>query len=113
MSWSPLQPILRRPGRGLPLAALAVALLAAGCSTKSDAGQTDTGGGLATGPGVTGQVIKLGVLTDRTGPFAAAGKALEQGRTMFWEDKNAHGGVCDRRVEFVVKDHGYNAQHAV
>ena len=113
MSWLLMQRSLRRPGRGLPLAALALALLVAGCSTKSEAQQADTGGGLATGPGVTGQVIKLGALTDRTGPFAAAGKALEQGRTMFWEDKNANGGVCDRRVEFVVKDHGYNAQHAV
>ena len=113
MSWSPMHRRLQRPGRRLLLATLTVALLAAGCSTKSDAQQADTGGGLATGPGVTGEVIKLGVLTDRTGPFAAAGKAAEQGRTLFWADKNANGGVCGRRVEFVVKDHGYNAQHAV
>lgn len=114
-------PMQRSPSRAasrvlpaaLAVAVLAGTVLAAGCSTKSGAQPTDTGGGLATGPGVTGEVIKLGVLTDRTGPFAAAGKAAEQGRTLFWADKNANGGVCGRRVEFVVKDHGYNAQHAV
>jgi ABC-type branched-subunit amino acid transport system substrate-binding protein len=58
-------------------------------------------------------VIKLGVLSDRTGPFAGAGKAAEQGRQLFWDEKNAAGGVCDRKVEFVVKDHGYNPQKAV
>jgi ABC-type branched-subunit amino acid transport system substrate-binding protein len=113
MSRLPVQRRPRRPTRSVLLAALAVALLAAGCSTKSDAQPADTGGPLATGPGVTGEVIKLGVLTDRTGPFAAAGKAAEQGRTLFWADKNANGGVCGRKVEFVVKDHGYDAQHAV
>jgi ABC-type branched-subunit amino acid transport system substrate-binding protein len=103
-----------RRGRGVLLAAVAAAaLLAAGCSTKSDAEQAGGGGEVATGPGVTAQAIKLGVITDRTGPFAAAGKAAEQGRTLYWEEKNAKGGVCDRKVEFVVKDHGYNAQHAV
>jgi ABC-type branched-subunit amino acid transport system substrate-binding protein len=113
MSRLPVQRRPRRPTRSVLLASLAVALLAAGCSTKGDAQQANTGGGLATGPGVTGEVIKLGVLTDRTGPFAAAGKAAEQGRTLFWADKNANGGVCGRKVEFVVKDHGYDAQHAV
>jgi len=113
MSWLSPPP---KP-RGLLVAApavlfLAVVLLAAGCSTKADE-PTKAGGELATGQGVTGQAIKLGVLTDRTGPFAAAGKALEQGRRLFWDAKNSQGGVCGRQVEFVVKDHGYNAQNAV
>jgi ABC-type branched-subunit amino acid transport system substrate-binding protein len=112
MSSSLLQRSLRRPAR-LLTGVLAVALLVAGCSTKTDTEQASTGGGLTTGPGVTGEVIRLGVISDRTGPFAAAGKAAEQGRMLYWDQKNASGGVCDRRVAFVVKDHGYNAQHAV
>jgi ABC-type branched-subunit amino acid transport system substrate-binding protein len=96
--------------RVLPAAALTLALLAAACSTKAE---ESTEGAGTTAPGVTPEVIKLGVLTDRTGPFAPASIAAEQGRNLFWDAKNADGGVCDRKVEFVVKDHGYNAQNAV
>src|SRR5256886_16540090 len=99
-------------------AVLAIALVAvfgaAGCSTKVvDASSSPSAGKLATGPGVTDTTIKLGVLTDRTGPYAGLGKAVEQGRTLFWDDKNSKGGICGRKVEFVLKDHGYNPQNAV
>jgi ABC-type branched-subunit amino acid transport system substrate-binding protein len=115
MSWLPRPPTRHRPGRAVAAGALAAALLAAGCSTKTtnDTSPVASGGSVATGPGVTDQTIKLGVLSDRTGAFAAVGKAIEQGRALFWDDKNAKGGVCDRKVEFVVKDHGYNTQTAV
>jgi ABC-type branched-subunit amino acid transport system substrate-binding protein len=95
-------------------AGLAAVLLATGCSTKSTSTSTaPSGGKLATGPGVTDTTIKLGVLTDRTGPYAGLGKAVEQGRTLYWDAKNAKGGVCGRKVELVLKDHGYNPQNAV
>jgi len=99
-------------------AVLAIALVAvfgaAGCSTKVvDASSSPSAGKLATGPGVTDTTITLGVLTDRTGPYAGLGKAVEQGRTLFWDDRNAKGGVCGRKVQFVLKDHGYNPQNAV
>jgi ABC-type branched-subunit amino acid transport system substrate-binding protein len=102
---------IRRP----VLAAVLVAVLAAtGCSTKAvDTSASASAGTLATGPGVTDTTIKLGVLTDRTGPYAGLGKAVEQGRTIFWDEKNAKGGVCGRKVELVLKDHGYNPQNAV
>jgi ABC-type branched-subunit amino acid transport system substrate-binding protein len=98
--------------------AVAVAVVAAGCSTKktTDSSSASSSGGtgtVATGPGVTATTIKLGVLTDRTGPFAGAGKAAEQGRRLYWDSKNAAGGVCGRQVQFVVKDHGYSPQRAV
>ncbi len=101
--------------RGVLAGAIAVALLSAACTTKAEepSGADAAGGEPVTGPGVTTEAIKLGVLTDRTGPFAAAGVSAEQGRNLFWDTKNADGGVCDRQVEFVVKDHGYNAQNAV
>ncbi|WP_239382094.1 ABC transporter substrate-binding protein [Frankia sp. CIT1] len=106
--------------RGAALAAmvgvLAITVLAAGCATKKNAdtnGAPGAAGGVAIGPGVTDKVIKLGVLTDRTGPFAGAGIAAEQGRLLYWDKKNAAGGICGRQVQFVVKDHGYNPQKAV
>ncbi len=101
--------------RRLALAAgLAAVLATTACSTKAvDTSASPTAGKLATGPGVTDSTIKLGVLTDRTGPYAGLGKAVEQGRTLFWDKKNAAGGVCGRKVEFVLKDHGYNPQNAV
>jgi len=94
--------------------AVLVAMATAGCSTKSDTEQTGGGTGkVATGQGVTDKSIKLGVLTDQTGVFAGPGKAISQGRQLYWDTKNGQGGVCNRQVEFVVKDHGYNPQQAV
>src|SRR5262245_65670825 len=87
--------------RGMLVCVLAATLLAAGCSGKAE----PTGGGaaLSAGQGVTDKVIRLGVLSDRTGAFAGAGKGIEQGRELYWAQRNAQGGVCGRQVEFVVK----------
>jgi len=98
-----------RPTRAALVAVTAAALVLSACSVKS----TGATGDPSTGTGVTATSIKLGVLTDRTGVFAGAGKGVEQGRDLFWRSKNDAGGVCGRKVEFVVKDHGYNAQQAV
>jgi len=103
MSWFP-----RTAGR-TAVAALALALLAAGCSSKAQTSGTSGNGPLKVDVGVTDTVIKLGVLTDRTGPFAPAGKAVEQGRTLFWSQR---GKVCNRTVEFVTKDHKYTTTGA-
>ncbi len=103
---------MSRKRAGAMAGALAIALLLTGCSKKAAPASTGNDQ-LAIGQGVTESTIKLGVLTDRTGPSAGLGKNIEQGRTLFWDKKNADGGVCKRKVEFVVKDHGYNAQHAV
>ena len=67
---------------------------------------------LQVGPGVTKDSITLGVLTDQTGPFAAASAGIAQGRQLYWIAKNAQGGVCDRTVKFSIQDHAYNAQNA-
>lgn len=99
---------------------LAVAMLlagvVAGCGGKGDDEQAAGGGeagALKTGPGVTDSTITLGLLTDVSGVFAALGKPVVQGTQLYWEDQNAAGGVCDRRVELTVKDHGYDPQKAV
>ena len=106
-------PSRRRPAIGALTGLLAAALLlAAGCSTKSNT-EAASSGQLATGPGVTETTIKLGVLTDQTGPFAPASKDAQAGRALYWDKKNAEGGVCGRKVEFLTRDHGYNVQRAV
>jgi ABC-type branched-subunit amino acid transport system substrate-binding protein len=123
--------------RGLALALAAVTMVAGACSSKTDDqesaatdAESSTGGteapgvdGVAptaggtpaeveTGPGVTADTITLGVLTDQSGPFAGASLGIAQGRQLFWDARNADGGVCGRTVEFDVKDHAYNAQNA-
>jgi ABC-type branched-subunit amino acid transport system substrate-binding protein len=91
---------------------------AAACSTKDDDPSATAASGdadavtLETGPGVTDDTITLGVLTDQSGPFAGASKGIAQGRQLFWDARNADGGVCDHTVEFTVSDHAYNAQNA-
>ncbi|GAA2416182.1 ABC transporter substrate-binding protein [Streptomyces daghestanicus] len=99
------------------LAAAVAALLLAGtgCSSKADSsGSAGEGAdGVKTGPGVTDKTIKLGALTDLTGPYATLGKSIVQAQQMWADEVNARGGICDRRVEIVVKDHGYDVQKAV
>jgi ABC-type branched-subunit amino acid transport system substrate-binding protein len=94
------------------LSVLAAGLLLAGCATTKPEAATSSGP-LQTGPGVTDKTITLGVLTDRTGPFASAGTAIELGRKLYWDAQNAQGGVCSRTVQFTVKDHGYKTDQAV
>src|SRR2546430_12975428 len=100
-------PRLSRPVAGL-LAALLLAASGA-CSTKTDTPTAATSGLLKTDVGVTADTITLGVLTDRTGPFKAASLGIEQGRTLFW---TAQGKICDRKVEFLTKDHKYTTTGA-
>ncbi|MFJ7072132.1 ABC transporter substrate-binding protein [Streptomyces sp. NPDC098781] len=102
--------------RTLLAVALAALLLAGtGCSSKANSsGSADDGAdGVKTGPGVTDKAIKLGALTDLTGPYATLGKSIVQAQQMWADEVNAKGGICDRRVEIVVKDHGYDVQKAV
>jgi ABC-type branched-subunit amino acid transport system substrate-binding protein len=104
-----------RPRTLLATALAALLLTATGCSSKADSsGSTGDGAdGVKTGPGVTDKVIRLGALTDLTGPYATLGKSIVQAQQMWADEVNAGGGICDRRVEIVVKDHGYDVQKAV
>ncbi|MGV9457369.1 ABC transporter substrate-binding protein [Streptomyces sp. NPDC003635] len=99
------------------LAAALTALLLAGtgCSSKADGdgSAADGADGVKAGPGVTDKTIKLGALTDLTGPYATLGKSIVQAQQMWADETNAAGGICGRKVEIVVKDHGYDVQKAV
>jgi ABC-type branched-subunit amino acid transport system substrate-binding protein len=92
---------------------VAAALVACG-SKGSESSSGDGGGGdVKAGPGVTAKTIKLGALTDLSGVFAPLAQPLTQANQLYWKDQNGKGGVCGRKVEIAVKDHGYDPQKAV
>jgi ABC-type branched-subunit amino acid transport system substrate-binding protein len=104
--------MLRKPSH--PRFALAVAAVSvvAGAFSATAVAASPAGTDVETGPGVSDDTIRLGVLTDQSGPFAGASLGIAQGRQLFWDARNADGGVCGRTVAFDVKDHAYNAQNA-
>lgn len=104
----------RVPGTFLAAALAALLVAATGCSSKADGDSgSDSADGVKSGPGVTAKTIKLGALTDLTGPYATLGKSIVQAQQLWADETNAAGGICDRKVEIVVKDHGYDVQKAV
>ncbi|HEX4717886.1 MAG TPA: ABC transporter substrate-binding protein [Thermoleophilaceae bacterium] len=97
-------------------ASLVLALSLSACGSKGSS-STSSGGGssgsIKTGPGITDKTITLGVLTDLSGVFAPLAGPLTKANQMFWNDQNAKGGVCNRKVNLIIKDHGYDPQKAV
>ncbi|MGW1541197.1 ABC transporter substrate-binding protein [Streptomyces sp. NPDC002309] len=103
------------PAKILLASALSALLLATtGCSSKAGGGDAGDGAdGVKSGPGVTDKTVRLGALTDLTGPYATLGKSIVQAQQMWADETNADGGICGRKVEIVVEDHGYDVQKAV
>jgi ABC-type branched-subunit amino acid transport system substrate-binding protein len=101
---------------GIWLAVPVVAAVLVACGSKgtesSSSGGGDTGD-IKAGPGVTATTIKLGALTDLSGVFAPLAEPLTQANQLYWKQRNADGGVCQRKVELEIKDHGYDPQKAV
>ena len=95
------------------VAMVALALAASACSTKSNNDNSSSSGGVKTGPGVTATKIRLGVLTDESGVFAALGTTVTQGNQLGVDAINKDGGICGRQIELEVQDHGYDVQKAV
>jgi ABC-type branched-subunit amino acid transport system substrate-binding protein len=102
--------IRRRAG---VLAATAVALVVAGCTTQAPEPEAGGGGGeVATDVGVTAEAITLGVLTDTSGPFRNLGTGITQGNQLWADELNARGGICGRQVALEIADSGYKADTA-
>jgi ABC-type branched-subunit amino acid transport system substrate-binding protein len=102
--------------RSATVALLAAVIVSAatGCSNKAQNNSSAGGGGNAadvkTDTGVEGKTIKLGVLTDLTGVFAALGKDLTNSNTLYWKDHK----VCKTyKVDLDVQDTGYVPQTGV
>ncbi|MET9731168.1 ABC transporter substrate-binding protein [Streptomyces sp. NPDC006458] len=103
-----------RPRILLASALAALLLSSTACSSKaSDDTAHDGADGVKSGPGVTDKTVRLGALTDLTGPYATLGKSLVQAQQMWADETNAAGGICGRKVQIVVEDHGYDVQKAV
>jgi ABC-type branched-subunit amino acid transport system substrate-binding protein len=105
---------LDKRSRGAVALAAVVIAAASGCSTKAPESSGGGGGGAAadvvTDIGVEGNTIKLGVLTDLTGVFAALGKDITNANTLFWQDNK----VCDTYdVQLDVQDTNYVPQQGV
>lgn len=95
---------------GLTLTALALTDCTSGSSSNGDSTPKSD---VKTGPGVTDTTIKLGYLTDLTGPFAPVGAGYLAGVQLYLDALNKNGGVCNRQVELDIVDHGYDVQRAV
>ncbi|WP_169944975.1 ABC transporter substrate-binding protein [Microbispora sp. H11081] len=99
------------------LALLSLAVAATGCASGKATGGGDAGAasddGVRTGPGVAATTITVSALTDLTGPYASFGKSQTQAQQLYFDQVNASGGVCGRKYELVVRDHGYDTQKAV
>ncbi len=98
----------------VPAVALASVLALTGCSTMAQHPGDGPGkaGGLANGFGVTSSGITLGALTDYTGPFAELGLGAVQGHQIWINETNAAGGICGRKIELKVRNHGYDTGKA-
>lgn len=89
-----------------------VAVLAA-CTTQDPDADQGSQGDVKTGNGVTDDTITVGMLTDLSGPFAA-GAAIQVTETKaYYGQVNSDGGICGRKVQVQVQDHGYDPQKAV
>lgn len=96
---------------------IASALLAfsvTACSTAADRAADGGGSGeVQAGQGVTDDTITIGALVDLTAVFAANSESILEGTRLYWETRNADGGVCGRQVDLEVQDHEYDPQRAV
>lgn len=101
--------IYRRKQRATAVAVvtLATALTISACSNKAS-GDDET-----EVVGVTDDTISLAILSDLTGPFKAVSLPQNLGAQLYWDNKNAEGDTCGRKVELVTRDHGYDPQKAV
>jgi len=63
--------------------------------------------------GVTDDTIKIGVVSDLTGPTAIGGVGMADGIVSFFKDLNEKGGINGRKVKVIVEDCAYSPAKAV
>lgn len=93
----------------------ALALTATACSAKDEKPDTSAAAEntrLKTGPGVNDTEIHIGELSDLSGPQAPLGKSVTNSQQLHFDQLNAAGGICGRKIVLDVKDHAYDAQKA-
>jgi hypothetical protein len=84
------------------LVGLCLMVVACGGEQGRAGGAGKTAGG---GPGVSGAEIRLGVLTDESGPRKAIGVLRLRAARVFFQALNDDGGINGRRVQLDFGDH--------
>jgi ABC-type branched-subunit amino acid transport system substrate-binding protein len=97
----------------MPALLLSGALVLAACGDSEASAGGTSADGIKTGPGVTGDAITLGVMTDLTGPFKDLSRTLQMGHQMWADEINADGGICGRQIKIETLDHSFKAENAV
>jgi ABC-type branched-subunit amino acid transport system substrate-binding protein len=65
-------------------------------------------------PGFDGSSIKLGVITPQSGLASVVGKPLTEGNRVYWDAKNAKGGVAGKyKVDLEIEDSQYQVETAL
>lgn len=100
---------------GRLLTVLVVVGLAAGATSQAAfAGGAHSGKTPPDVPGFDGNTIKLGVITPESGLAATVGRPLTNGNRVYWQSKNAKGGVGGKYpVELSVEDSRYQVEAAL
>lgn len=104
-SQSSLSRAARRAGAAIAASALAVSLAA--CSTPADPDAT-TGPGAGDATGVTDTTVTIGTHTPLTGPAAAGYSSISAAASAYFDYLNDKGGIHGRTIDYIVKDDGYN-----
>jgi len=86
---------------------VALAMTVAACGRDEDGG-----GGGASAPGVTKDSIKLGTTFPLSGP-ASAYSTISRASQAYFRMVNDKGGVNGRKIEYVIRDDGYDPARAV
>jgi branched-chain amino acid transport system substrate-binding protein len=63
--------------------------------------------------GVTDDTVRIGVISDLTGPTAIGGIGMADAITSYFKEVNAAGGIHGRKVEVIVEDCAYAPAKAV
>ena len=63
--------------------------------------------------GVTDNSVKIGVISDLTGPTAIGGIGMADAITSYFKEVNAAGGIHGRKIEVIVEDCAYAPAKAV
>lgn len=63
--------------------------------------------------GVTDDTIRIGVISDLTGPTAIGGIGMADAITSYFDELNEQGGINGRRVQVIVEDCAYSPAKAV
>lgn len=88
------------------VAGATVLLGACGGGSSSDSGSG--GGGASKDPGITDTSITLGTHMPLTGPAAAGYSDIPVGAKAYFDYVNDQGGINGRKVNYIVRDDGYN-----